>query len=152
MKSQSLKLFAAAFVFALVTIFAAGNVSAQENLSFKTSFDFHVGKDKMNSGEYRLQYLGENRYWLRNAETNKAVMVYFASAEGVQNLAGFGKLAFNRYGETYFLSRIASSDEKFSRAVAVSKYEKEIRQKSEGEDKLAEKQAKPAQVSVNLSK
>jgi hypothetical protein len=71
MKSQSLKLFAIAFVLGLVTIFAAGSASAQTRSSFETSFDFHVGKEKFAAGKYELQKMEYGKYLLRSVETKK---------------------------------------------------------------------------------
>jgi hypothetical protein len=154
MKSQSLKLFAIAFVLGLVTIFAAGSASAQTKSSFETSFDFHVGKDKLSAGKYELQKLDNGKFWLRNLETKKSRIVYFEIAERNNDSSEAAqRVTFNRYGETYFLRSLFEGEKTDGRQIIESSYEKQIRKGAAGrENQLAGDKAKPEKVSVNLSK
>jgi len=154
MKSQSLKLFAIAFVLGLVTIFAsAGSASAQTKLAFETSFDFHVGKDKLSAGKYELQKMDFGKYLLRNVETRKARLVFFDIAEANKNSSEPQRVNFNRYGETYFLRTVFDRQDAEGKQLTESGYEKEVRQGAiNKENQLAADRTKPEKVSVNLSK
>ncbi|HVE57838.1 MAG TPA: hypothetical protein VNB22_13485 [Pyrinomonadaceae bacterium] len=154
MKSQSLKLFAIAFVLGLVTIFAsAGSANAQTLLSFETSFDFHVGKDRLAAGKYELQKMDYGKYLLRNTETRKARLVFFDIPEANKNSDEPQRISFNRYGETYFLRSIFDKPGAEGKQLIESGYEKEVRKGTANkENQLASEGTKPEKVSVNLSK
>jgi len=153
MKSQSLKLFAIAFVLGLVTIFATGSVNAQTRLKFETPFDFHVGKDKLAAGKYELQKLDYGKYLLRSVETRKARIVIFEITESNNESLAPERISFNRYGETYFLRSIFDRPEADGKQLIESNYEEQIRKNAEaGENQLAGGEKKPEKVSVNLSK
>jgi hypothetical protein len=153
MKSQSLKLFAMAFVLGLTAIFA-GSASAQaSNLTFETSFDFHVGKERLAAGKYQLQKMDFSKYLLRNVETNKARIVVFEIQESNQNSGESLRVAFNRYGETYFLRSVFDQQDADGKQLLESGYEKQLRKgTANGENQLAGRRAKPEKVSVNLTK
>lgn len=151
MKSQSLKLFAIAFVLGLVTIFAAGSANAQTRSSFETSFDFHVGKDKLSAGKYELQKIEFGKYLLRSVETKKSRIIYFEIAERNTESEMPQRISFNRYGETYFLRSIFEEENADGKQIIESAYEKQIRKSAEArENQLADKKGKPEKVSVNL--
>jgi hypothetical protein len=155
MKSQSLKLFAIAFVLGLAAIFAsAGSASAQTKLSFETSFDFHVGKDKLSAGKYELQKMDYGKYLLRNVETKKARLVFFEISEANNNSSEPQRVNFNRYGENYFLRSIFERQDAEGKHLLESSYEKQVRRKGTAnkENQLASKGTKPEKVSVILSK
>lgn len=154
MKSQSLKLFAIAFVLGLVAIFAsAGSASAQTLLSFETSFDFHVGKDKLSAGKYELQKMDYGKYLLRNVETRKARLVFFDIPEVNKDSSEPQRISFNRYGETYFLRSVFDRQDAEGKQLIESGYEKQLRKGAANrENQLAADRTKPEKVSVNLSK
>lgn len=153
MKSQSLKLFAAAFILGLVTIFASAvSASAQTVMSFETSFDFQVGKERLAAGKYQVKKLDYGTYLLKNTATKDSIIVKtdFQSDrnDGINN----EHLSFNRYGETYFLRQIADR-RGVKQELAESKYEASVRKnRVESEEKLARKDKKPQQISVNLNR
>ncbi len=153
MKSQSLKLFAMALVLGLVTVFAAGSVNAQTRSSFETSFDFHVGKEKLSAGKYELQKMDYGKYLLRSVETKKARIVYFEISESNDASAAAQRVTFNRYGETYFLRSLFEDEISDGKQIIESGYEKQVRKGAAGRDnQLAGEKAKPEKVSVKLSK
>jgi hypothetical protein len=154
MKSQSLKLFAIAFVLGLVTIFAsAGSASAQSKLSFETPFDFHIGKDKLSAGKYEIQKMDFGKYLLRNVETRKARLVFFDISEANKNSSEPQRVVFNRYGETYFLRSVFDRRDSEGKQLIESVYEKQYRKGTANrENQLAADTTKPEKVSVNLSK
>lgn len=153
MKSQSLKLFAMALVLGLTAIFAAGSVNAQTRSTFETSFDFHVGKEKLSAGKYELQKMDYGKYLLRSVETKKARIVYFEIAERNDASAAAQRVTFNRYGETYFLRSLFVDEKSDGKQILESGYEKQFRKGAAGrENQLAGEKAKPEKVSVNLAK
>ena len=155
MKSQSLKLYAAAFVLGLAAIFAsAGSAAAQTAMTFETSFDFQVGKEKMEAGKYRLQRLDYGRYLLRNTGTKDSVIIATRAQSNKNDDSAGEHIVFNRYGETFFLRRIVDRvNMTAANEIPESNYEENIRKSSaESEEKLARKAGKPARVSVNLNR
>jgi len=154
MKSQSLKLFAMAFVLGLVTIFAAASASAQSKLYFETQFDFQIGKDKLSAGRYELVRMDYGKYLLKSAATEKARIVVFDVSLANKDKSADQRIVFNRYGETYFLRGMFEKQGAEGRELFESKYEKQIRRgDSTGrENQLAGEKTKPEQISVKISK
>jgi hypothetical protein len=152
MKSQSLKLFALAFVLGLVTIFATASANAQTKLSFETSFDFYVGKDKLAAGKYELQKMNYGKYLLRSVETKEARIVLFDSTTKNTDSLQPERIVFNRYGVTYFLNGIFDRRDADGKQIVASSYEKQVRKGAANDDQLAGGKKKAEKVSVNLSK
>jgi hypothetical protein len=153
MKSQSLKLFAIAFVLGLVTIFAAGSVNAQSKLIFEAPFEFHLGKDTLAAGKYELVKMDYGKYLLKNTDTKKARIVLFDVALTNKDESADQRVVFNRYGETYFLRGIFEKQGAEGREILESKYERDVRSGAAGrENQLAGEKAKPEQISVKMMK
>jgi hypothetical protein len=153
MKSQSLKLFAMAFVLGLVGIFATASASAQSKLYFEAPFEFHLGKDTLSAGKYELRKLDYGKYLLKSVETNKSRIVLFDVALSNKDEAANERIVFNRYGETYFLRGVFERQGAEGREIFESKYEKQLRGGAAGrETQLAGEKAKPEQVSVKMSR
>ena len=154
MKSQSLKLFAIAFVLGLAAIFASAvSASAQTKLSFETSFDFHVGKAQLSAGKYEIQRMDYGKYLLRNVETKKAILVFFEIPEANKNSSEPRRINFNRYGKTYFLRSVFDRQDAEGKQLMESGYEKQVRKGTANkENQLAAEGTKPEKVSVNLLK
>jgi len=154
MKSQSLKLFAIAFVLGLVTIFASASpVAAQSNLSFKAPFDFHVGKDTLSAGQYQFREMSYGQYVLTNVEKHEARIVFFDITESNNPSAAAQRVSFNRYGDTYFLRSIFLEPDADGKQMIESNYEKQIRKGTVTiQSRLDGEKAKPEIVSINLSK
>lgn len=154
MKSQSLKLFAAAFVLGLVSIFAsASSANAQQKMSFDVPFEFHIGSEKLSAGKYDFQKIGERVFLMRNAADRKSRLVYFESITNGKAETNAEILVFNRYAETYFLNSLFDVRNNPGRRIIETKYEKRVRKAMpENEDKLAGKRRQPEQVSVNSNR
>lgn len=153
MKSQSLKLFAIAFVLGLATIFgSASSANAQDKLSFETPFDFQVGKSKLTAGKYELTLISYGRYLLKNVETKDKQLISSQIGAGDDSTKE-EKLVFNRYGDSYFLRQIFASRGSAGIEITESNVEKNIRKGiGDGENKLAENQKSSEKVSVKMSK
>jgi hypothetical protein len=154
MKSQSLKLFAMAFVLGLVAIFAAGSVNAQSKMAFEAPFEFHVGKDTLSAGKYELRKLEYGKYLLTNLDSRQARIVLFDVALTNKDESADERVVFNRYGETYFLRGVFEKQGAEGRETLESKYERQIRRggAADRENQLASEKSKPEKVSVKISK
>jgi len=153
MKSQSLKLFAMAFVLGLVSVFGAASASAQSKLYFETSFDFHLGKDKLAAGKYELVKMEYGKYLLKSVETKKARIVLFDISLSNNNESADHRMVFNRYGETYFLRGVFEKQGADGHQTVESKFEKQVRNgTADRENQLAGEKSKPEEVSVKMSK
>lgn len=155
MKSQSLKLFAVAFVLGLITIFASAvSANAQTILSFETSFDFNVGKEKFSAGKYEIKRLEYGRYLLKNTEMKVSMIIITQAQNRKTNEPDSEYLIFNRYGENIFLRRIADRrNASETNEIFESSYEAKIRKNSkESDEKLARKDKKAEQISINLNR
>lgn len=142
-----------ALVLGLATIFgAAASANAQSKFSFETSFDFHVGKEKLAAGKYELQKMDYNKYLLRSADTKETRIVYFEITEANDSSAAPQRIAFNRYGENYFLRSVFEKPGAEGKQMLESKLERQIRKGgATKEDQLAGGKTKPEKVSVNLN-
>ena len=154
MKSQSFRLFAAAFVLGLSLVFAsAASVKAQDKISFDIPFEFHIGKDKLAAGRYQFTKIGEKSFSLRNAETGNSRIVVFTAPTGKKGEVSAESIVFNRYGKTYFLNSLYDLRGNLGRQILETGYEKKIRRgTSENDSQLAEKKKMPEQVSVNSNR
>gem|GEM_PF-3524697 len=153
MKSQSLKLFAMAFVLGLVSIFGAASASAQSKLYFEAPFEFHVGKDKLSAGKYELIKMNYGKYVLKSVETQKARIVLFDMALSNNDESANERIVFNRYGETYFLRGVFEKQGAEGHQTFESKFEKQLRGGSpDRQNQLAGEKTKPEQISVKVSK
>jgi hypothetical protein len=154
MKSQSLKLFAAAFVLGLGLVFAsATSANAQDKISFDIPFEFHVGSKKLAAGKYEFTKIGEKSFSLRNAETGDSRIVVFPAMTGKKGAASGESIVFNRYDKTYFLSSLFDVRANFGRQILETGYEKKIRRgMTVNENQLADKKKTPEQVSVNSNR
>jgi hypothetical protein len=153
MKSQSLKLFAMAFVLGLVAVFSSVSASAQSRLFFEAPFDFHVGADKLAAGKYQLYKMDYGKYLLKNVETEKSRIVLFDVALSNSDEKADERIVFNRYGETYFLRALFAKPGVLGNQIIESKFEKQIRKGSaDRQNQLAGEKAKPEQISVKVTK
>ena len=152
MKSQSLKLFAMAFVLGLVSVFATVSASAQSKIYFEAPFEFHVGGDTLAAGKYELLKMEYGKYVLKSVETQKGRIVLFDVALNNADESAAGRVVFNRYGETYFLRGLFANQGAAGQETFESKYEKAVRKGSaEKQNQLAEGKMKPEQISVKIS-
>ena len=153
MKSQSLKLFAMAFVLGLTAVFSSVSANAQSKLNFEAPFDFHVGSEKLSAGKYELIKLDYAKYQLKSVETQKSRLVLFDVALSNKDENADERVVFNRYGETYFLRGLFAGVGAPGQQTFESKYEKRIRKGAgEVQNQLAGEKAKPEQVSVKATR
>ncbi|MCD9186452.1 MAG: hypothetical protein LUM44_08460 [Pyrinomonadaceae bacterium] len=152
MKKQSLKLFAVALVLGIFTVLAsASQAKAQQVMKFSVPFDFNFGKKELKAGEYELRALSTTNFVLTNKASEENILI--VSSFDTKQVAPKDSemVAFNRYGNTYFLSGIFVNRNQTGRGIYESKLERSIR-KGENETRLAKNQIKAEKVSVSLSK
>ena len=113
-----------------VTIFAvlAGpNVYGQSSTKVKASipFDFRVGSQSLPAGEYSVVPKSPVLVVIRSADGHKSALV-MNDAIQASRISADGKLVFNRYGESYFLSQVWTPGEEIGRKLVQSSAEKEV--------------------------
>lgn len=96
-----------AFAFALFTAIAGSALQGQ-TIYFRANipFDFRMGEKLMPAGVYTIQHSGASPVLsLQSTGTNHAALALTIPSlrSAVPNT---GQLTFNRYGDTYFLSKI----------------------------------------------
>ena len=102
MKSRTLVVLVVA---AFVTVMAA-YAQSTARLSANIPFEFRVGNSVLAAGEYEIIPISTPRTLLvRSADGEAAVVALTNTAEKLLAPKD-GKLVFNRYGNTYFLSQV----------------------------------------------
>ena|SRR5579872_4072569 len=96
------------FAFAAVLLAAFMSTLAQSqtvDLRATIPFTFRVGATEMPAGEYLLHRVG-GAFVLREQHSNHAALIALTRSEYRSGRYEPGELEFNRYGETYFLSKV----------------------------------------------
>jgi hypothetical protein len=88
-------------------------------------FDFIVGKTTLPAGQYTVSEFGERGLIVRSEDAKAAVMVLTMGVRA-KSAKNQPRLEFNRYGNTYFLSKVWSGYDNEGRAVHKSNQEREI--------------------------
>jgi len=108
---------------------AAFSAFGQEKLRVDIPFEFHVANAVMPAGQYYVDQSGRN---IRNllildcyACGAQAVALTFPAGGG-SYVPTEGRLVFNKYGETYFLSEVWTPGNNFGMALSESRTEREL--------------------------
>jgi len=114
------------FAAGLFAALAYSSLYAQTvDLRANIPFDFQLGDTLMPAGEYRVQ--GSNGVLLMRGDGGQyKAKVFLTIPASRPDTPAKGMLQFNRYGESYFLSKIWSPDSREGRALLTSQREKEI--------------------------
>jgi hypothetical protein len=80
---------------------------AQGSINATIPFDFTVSGKSLAAGDYSIRQLSQDILLIRSVKGNSAVMTVGMAGEKTGE-AGTGLLTFNRYGDTYFLSKVSS--------------------------------------------
>ena len=116
-------------MFTLFAAVASANAQLIYPVRAKIPFDFSVGDNKLQSGEYIFSRLSpESKIMLvRSADANTSV---FQPTFGIQVLTSKNesKLVFHRYGDLYFLEQIWTGGQQAGTLVPESRSERTIRQ------------------------
>jgi hypothetical protein len=109
MKPQALTISALAIV--LTLLFTSG-VQAQQNFLFRVEvpFNFIAGENHLPSGQYRVFHIAPNLLQMQREDGRAST---FISVQGSPVMSGNNRnqLVFNRYGDTYYLSQVATGQD-----------------------------------------
>src|SRR5271157_1209804 len=108
---------------------AAFSAFGQEKLRVDIPFEFHVANAVLPAGQYNVDPSGRNIPNLMTLDCDacgtQATALTF-SAGGGASIPTEGRLVFNKYGETYFLSEVWTPGNAYGRALSESKTEREL--------------------------
>jgi len=82
---------------------------AQDRIDATIPFDFNIGGKTFAAGDYSIHRLNENILKIQRVKDGTGVMAMVMSADSTSN-ARMPVLLFNRYGDTYFLSKVSGED------------------------------------------
>lgn len=133
-----------------LALLAASSAFGQEKLRVDIPFEFHVADTVMPAGQYDVDSSGRN---IRNllildcyaCETQAAALTF--PAGGGTSIPTEGRLVFNKYGETYFLSEVWTPGNAYGRALSESKTERELARTTPSHARIA----LPARKTVTLA-
>ena len=116
-------------------IFAAGlfaatltaSLHAQTmNMQATIPFDFQIGSTVLPSGEYSIRHSGGVLSVQQTSGAHKGGMFLTVGEDRPAGAKAAGTLLFNRYGSTYFLSKVWSAESMEARATLKTSREREL--------------------------
>jgi hypothetical protein len=113
----------------ILALLAAASAFGQQSLRYDVPFEFHFANTVMPAGQYDVNVaVGNARHLLSlrcsTCQANMIATTY--PIGGGTDVSTEGRLVFNKYGETYFLSQVWSPGYSQGGAVNKSKTEREI--------------------------
>ena len=96
------------------------------NMQASIPFDFQIGNTVLPSGEYSIRHSGGVLFVKQTSGAHKSGIFLTVGEDRPVGATGAGTLLFNRYGSTYFLSKVWSAESKEARAAPQSPREKEL--------------------------
>jgi hypothetical protein len=143
LKKQAIKAFVLLSLLlplSAIYVYAQGNTLIRE---VKIPFDFSVSNKTFPAGVYSVTRVNPEKIMLRlsSEDGGEAINIITIPVEA-NEYPKTGKLIFNRYGETYFLSQIWESDEIQGRQLVKSRTERSV------ERDLANRGERPAIVDI----
>jgi hypothetical protein len=109
----------------LFAAMACASLYAQSvDLRANVPFDFRMGKTLMPAGEYVIHH--SSGVLTVRARSGSPAVFQITCPESRRGAPGNGALVFNRYGDSYFLSKIWAPDSRDGLALLTSKREKEL--------------------------
>jgi hypothetical protein len=82
---------------------------AQSQINATIPFDFTIGAKSFPAGDYSVRQVSENVLLIQSITDGTGVMTMALPGETTKR-AGTPVLVFNRYGDTYFLSKVSGDD------------------------------------------
>lgn len=135
MKTSILSILA---VLSLSAVFGPVHLMAQDPIHVTIPFNFTVGAKPFVAGEYTVKQVTTAVLAIQSAD-GRAQMCVIGQPGDPSDTPGVAKLTFNRYGDRYFLSRVAEDDKGW-----------ELR-KSAPEKELLAKKAQPEKLNIVAS-
>jgi hypothetical protein len=113
----------------VLALLAAGSAFGQQRLRYDIPFVFHFGDRVMPAGQYDVSTAVNNVRDVLSLEcyacrTNVIATTF--PVGGGANLSGEGRLVFNKYGDTYFLSEVWTPGYTQGGSLSKSKTEREM--------------------------
>ena len=135
MKTSILSILA---MLSLSAVFGPVHLMAQDAIHVTIPFNFTVGAKPFVAGEYTVKQVTPAILAIQSAD-GRAQMAIIGQPGEPSDTPGVAKLTFHRYGDRYFLSRVAEDDKGW-----------ELR-KSTAEKELLAKRAQPTTLSIIAS-
>ena len=89
-------------------------------------FDFRIGSTVLPSGEYSIRHSGGMLFVTQAAGGHKSVVFMTVGEDHPKTSTPNGTLLFNRYGDTYYLSKVWTANAEAARALPKTPREKEL--------------------------
>ena len=96
------------------------------NMQATIPFDFQIGNTVFPFGEYSIRHSGGVLFVKQTSGAHKGGMFLTVGEDRPAGSTAAGTLLFNRYGSTYFLSKVWSPESKEAKATPKSPREKEL--------------------------
>jgi hypothetical protein len=112
-------------ILAVIAVLGIGSAFGQAPLRFEVPFDFTAGTEHLKAGTYEVTLANQSTPIIRSVEKKSAIFV-MAPATASGKYTDTGKLVFNRYGDSYFLSQIWGAGRDRGHVLNKSGLEKEI--------------------------
>lgn len=139
MLKRSVKLITFALILSVTAVIvSAGSAEKANSITFDVPFDFQIGNDRFEKGEYRVTRENQNTVLIESLEGTDAKFLLAGRTNARLSSFDHSKLTFYKYGDRYFLREVNSPA--ISAYIGESKDEKAVRK--EGYRKLAKVQVK----------
>ena len=83
---------------------------AQSKINATIPFDFTIGAKSFAAGDYSVKLVSEYVILVQSIKDGTGVMTMVQPGEKTHRPDGSPVLVFNRYGDTYFLSKVSGDD------------------------------------------
>jgi len=83
---------------------------AQSQINATIPFDFTVGAKSLPAGDYTVKQVSEYVLLIQSIKDGTGVMTMTLPSEKTHKPDGTPVLVFNRYGDSYFLSKVSGDD------------------------------------------
>ena len=113
----------------VLVLLAAVSAFGQQRLRYDIPFEFHFGDKVVPAGQYGVTWAANNVQHLLSIEGRDSGVHGYAvtfPVGGGTNRPDEGRLVFNKYGDTYFLSEVWAPGYAQGGAISKSKTEREI--------------------------
>jgi hypothetical protein len=115
-------LAAGLFVATVSTSLYAQTMDMQANIPF----DFRVGSTVLPAGDYSIRHSDGILFVSQTSGARKSSVVLTVGADHPNTAIGKGTLQFNRYGDSYYLSKVWTPDSESARAPLKTPREREL--------------------------
>jgi hypothetical protein len=102
------------------------------DLTANVPFEFRMDNGVMPAGEYTVQY-ANHVLLLKSTQAPRIARMSLTASALRMNPAHLAELQFKRYGETYFLSEVWTSEGRSGAALFPTRLEKELASRSRGD-------------------